>query len=80
MVPAPSASRAEGRQFDPGQVYDPSHAFSCSPHRLSGNWDAVETTEFLDLVIKLTRKSFAGTKENTAAEVQKSPVHQNIGF
>ena len=80
LVAMTSASHAEGRQVNPGQVYDSSHASSCSPHRLSGNWDAVETTEFLDLVIKLTRKSFAGTKENTAAEVQKSPVHQNIGF
>ena len=79
-----SASHAEGRQFDPGQVYDSSHASSCSPRRLSGSWDAVETTAFLDLVTKLTRKSFAGSiqkrKHGTAAEVRKFRVHENIGF
>ena len=56
-----SASHAEGRQFDPGQVYDSSQTSSC-PHRLSGSWDAVEAAAFVDLAMKLTRKSFA---ENT---------------
>ena len=37
LVAITSASYAEGRQFDPSQIYDSSHASSCSPRRLSGS-------------------------------------------
>ena len=36
-----SASHAEGRQSDPGQVYDSSHASECS-HRLSRSWGLLD--------------------------------------
>ena len=66
-------SHAEGRQFDPGQVYDSSQTSSC-PHHLSGSWDAVEAAAFVDLAMKLTRKSFAENthKRNATSEMRKS--------
>ena len=76
LVAMTSASHAEGRQFDPGQVYDSSDSSQTSscPHRLSGSWDAVEAAAFVDLAMKLTRESFAENthKRNATSEMRKS--------